>query len=569
MARVARQRIMWRSAAACVACVACMATTAYGAKAPPEAEPQRTYSAPSAARPGEATEVAFFGAAGGKGVGLWTNFAGRAAPMDSQEGNARFRLTLPADVPVGIGAVRVATAGGLSSAQFFLVDDLPTVGRSGGNLSPAEAKEVGTLGAIDGAAEALAAHYYRFEAKRGQRVAFEVVAQRLGSKMDPLVRVLDSGGGEVAYCDDTPGLGADCRFAHTFAADGAYLVEVRDANYEGSAAHRYRLRVGDFPCVTAAFPTAVTRGVAQTVSVEGANERIEGVPVTVPAGAARWPVAVRYPGGKSSAFVSVLGAERADQVAKETSSAERIELPIAISGRFERAATHAYEFAGKKGQRVLVRGRTRSVGSPCDLYLQLFKVGGGRVAESKPPGADEGSLEAALPEEGTYRLSVENISRATGLGMVYRLEVEPAAADFALSVETEKVEAVAGRAFRLKVKCARKGYDGPIALSLAGDGVGFELGGATIPAGKAEADVEVTCPEGAVRGRPLSFSVVGRAKVGDGEVVRRASTATALKKLFPRMINTVPEELDGEIGLLVKAGEKRAATRPATTRALK
>jgi hypothetical protein len=189
------------------------------------------------------------------------------------------------------------------------------------------------------------------------------------------------------------------------------------------------------------------------------------------------------------------------------------------------------------------------------------------VAESKPPGADEGLIETTLPDDGTYRLTVENVSRETGPGRVYRLEVEPLGADFALAVDTEKVEAVAGQPFRLKVKCTRNGYKGSIDLSLAGDGVGFALKNAVIPAGKAEADVEITCPDSAARGRPWSFSILGRAKTGDAELIREASTSAALKKLFPRMINSPPLELDGQIGLLVRPAEKRPATtsRPTTT----
>jgi hypothetical protein len=173
-----------------------------------------------------------------------------------------------------------------------------------------------------------------------------------------------------------------------------------------------------------------------------------------------------------------------------------------------------------------------------------------------------------LPADGTYRLSVENVSRETGPGRVYRLEIEPTpTADFSLAVDTEKVEAIAGQPVRLKVKCTRTGYKGPIDLSLAGDGVGFDLKSATIPAGKVEVDVEITCPESAARGRPWSFSIVGRAKTGDAELVHEASTSAALKKLFPRMIYSPPMELDGRIGLLVRPAPKRSTTtsRPTTS----
>ena len=38
------------------------------------------------------------------------------------------------------------------------------------------------------------AHYYRFRAKKGQKVMLEVSARRLGSELDSLVEVLDAQG---------------------------------------------------------------------------------------------------------------------------------------------------------------------------------------------------------------------------------------------------------------------------------------------------------------------------------------------------------------------------------------
>ena len=61
-----------------------------------------------------------------------------------------------------------------------------------------------------------------------------------GENWGRLVRVLDSDGRELVYCDDAPGAGSDCRFSHTFAAAGAYLIEIRDVNYEGGVEYRYR-----------------------------------------------------------------------------------------------------------------------------------------------------------------------------------------------------------------------------------------------------------------------------------------------------------------------------------------
>src|SRR5581483_10917621 len=94
----------------------------------------------------------------------------------------------------------------------------------------------------------------------GQRVSLEVVGNRLGKDVDPLVTIRDAQGRLVAERDNDPGLYFDCRFEHTFAAPGTYLVELRDARYFGPEHGYYVLRLGRFPTARVAVPAAVRPG---------------------------------------------------------------------------------------------------------------------------------------------------------------------------------------------------------------------------------------------------------------------------------------------------------------------
>ena len=58
-------------------------------------------------------------------------------------------------------------------------------------------------------------------------------------------------------------------------------------------------------------------------------------------------------------------------------------------------------------------------------------------------------------------------------------------------------------------------------------------------------------PESFKPGGAVSFRVVGRATIGGREYETTASTAPALKKLFPLMLYP-PPEFDGLIGLGLK-----------------
>ena len=75
-----------------------------------------------------------------------------------------------------------------------------------------------------------------------------------------MLRLLTADGRELAFSDDEPATGADSRFSHKFDAAGDYYLEIRDIRYQGGAAHRYRLRLGDFPLPSVPYPLAATKG---------------------------------------------------------------------------------------------------------------------------------------------------------------------------------------------------------------------------------------------------------------------------------------------------------------------
>jgi hypothetical protein len=263
--------------------------------------------------------------------------------------------------------------------------------------------------------------------------------------------------------------------------------------------------------------------------------------------------------GGGSGFATVLAGDGDETVESEPNDAADAAtplaltpaLPTAVSGRLEAAGdVDFYKLALRKGQRVSFRGRTRSLGVPCDLVMRLHAPDGKRIGQSKVEGPADAELDATAPEDGTYTLRVAEIAGAGGPGLAYRVEVMPQRAGFALSVEADKVDAKPGGEFELKVTCVRRDFGGAIALSVEG----FEpasLAGATIAAGKTEATLKVKVPSGLEGGRVVHFVVVGTARVGDGEFQSVASTGPALKKLFPRMLYP-PATLDGSIALGVR-----------------
>ncbi len=481
---------------------------------------------PLAVAPGKATELSIYGEHL-SGARLWTSFTLRETSLSGMTNadRATFLIEVPSTVPIGIGAICIITTNGISGWQLLLVDKLPSLASSGRHHSITTAQEVPWPIAVDGVVGNLASDYYKFTVKKGQRLSVDIVAQRLGSPLDPLLRLLEAGGRELASVEDTPGLGADGQWTHRFANDGLYFLEVRDTAYGGSTKHRYRMRLGDFP--------------------------LEPLPFLV--SAERWP---RLPLEKSVVRIS----EREPNDTPER--ALRLEIPSEVTGRLERAGDRDYyAFQTAKGERLVFRAQTRSLGSPCDLFLQIEETNGARVAEASFNNGEDGNLTNTFAKAGSYRLLVEELNRAGGPNLNYHLLLEKLLPGFSLSTETARVSAPPGETFDIVVSAVRREYTGPIQLSLAGLSSTFTLSNAVIGARTNQVKLTVRVPESLELGQFFPFAIFGEAII-DGQANQvRVSTMPALRREFPEM-PWPPEELDGWIALGVGTTRAEGAVAP-------
>jgi hypothetical protein len=106
------------------------------------------------------------------------------------------------DEPV-VKTLRPETSSGIAFNVIRLeISDDPEVESSGLNTSLAAAQRVSVPVTINGwigepVKDRAVEHYYRFSARKGQRLVFEVKARRLGSDLDSLIEVLDAKGRAV------------------------------------------------------------------------------------------------------------------------------------------------------------------------------------------------------------------------------------------------------------------------------------------------------------------------------------------------------------------------------------
>lgn len=527
----------------------CFATVALLAAATNQVSAQAptiTYTTPLALKPGQPNDLKLHGAALAGPTQFWTSFSAQAAlkpdvPMNGMNAaECVYAVTVPSDVPVGIYGVRVATANGTSSMRIVVIDDLPSVAQAAGNNTPAGAQALTLPTAVDGQVGNLSQHYFKFTVAAGQLVSFDLLAKRIGSALDPMIRLLDAKGRELAYSDDVPGLRSDSRLCYQFKDAGEYLLEVRDIRFQGSANHFFRLRIGDFPCVTVPYPLAAKKGVPANVNFAGLH--LDGVPPTAvnfPADAAfAWAsVGAKRANGASSNFAQIAVSDRDEFLETEPNddpkAPNRVDLAQGINGRFDKIGDiDHFVFAAKKGQAMTFTGITRRAGSPASLNMRLLNAAGGQLAAKEDFGAVDPTFDFTFPDDGDYTLAVQDLHRQGGPQYGYRIVTTPVQTGFTLSASADTLNVVAGGTTLITVTAARKGYAGTISVAAIDLPAGITSSPTFIGPGRDNAVLTLRSAPDAAPGKISLAKVVGTAKINNADVTSVASVSPALTTLF-------------------------------------
>ena len=419
--------------------------TASGQPKPPAVSPAPqapTLTSPAnlGVRKGETLELSLTGTNLADPLAVLLTCPGKASiPTDNKNGtdNAKLRVKveLPADCPIGLFTLRVATKNGVSNFRPFVVDDLPALAKVEGNRTKETAQTVPVPVVVTGRCDAEASDYYKVKVTAGQTLTFEVLARRLGSQLDPILLLHDAKTRRAMlelYIDDTPGLQSDCRITHTFKEAGEFLVEVRDTVYRGGPDFFYRLRIGEFPGVTTAYPVAVERGKTALVGFAGPGTNdIPAVSVKAPAdhaiaavyvtpkrstGVSGWPVPVLL-----SDWPEIVEQEPNDEPAKAT----KLPVPGGVTARFDKAKdVDHFAVAGKKGQKLVAAVQTYEINTPTEVLIRVLDAKGAEIARSNPalPAA---RVEFTPAADGEYVLACEHLNYLWGPNEIYHLVVQP------------------------------------------------------------------------------------------------------------------------------------------------
>src|SRR2546426_5983922 len=177
----------------------------------------------------------------------------------------KFLVTIATNVTPGIYEARVVGRFGISNPRSFVVSDLPEAIAPATNSSPVNAAAISLGTIINGHSEANAVGFYKFTARKGQRILIECKAREIDSGMDAALALYPAAGKELEH-NRSGGL---LDFAAP--ADGEYRLKVYDYLFRGGGEYFYRLAVGTGPHIDFIFPPSGLAGTKGKYLLYGRN----------------------------------------------------------------------------------------------------------------------------------------------------------------------------------------------------------------------------------------------------------------------------------------------------------
>jgi len=501
---------------------------------------------PPVVRRGTTNRVRISGTQTADAVGLWTSVPGPAVParvVEATDDDAVLEIEPASDAPLGVYGLRLATRSGLSNVHLFVVEELPIVPRSA-DLQGDAIVPVTLPAAVTGVCRPASIDRYSLTVVKDQRVAFEVVGNRLGKDYDPLIQIRNTAGKLVTECDNSVGLLFDCRFAHHFQEAGTYTIEVRDSRFDGDDTWHYVLRMGDFPEARVAVPSAVLRSEPMTLSFPqmagtqfsltiADNHPLGNIFHDIrlsPDRAATWiPLTItQLPGSRES--------EPNDIADMATPAA----VPGTFSGLFDKPGDRDwFSFELTKDQKLNFQGVASAIGSAADLELLLFDVDGREVRRIDDTDLEEGGFAFTATKAGRHRLQVREMARDGGPEYAYRIDVRAGGPQFQLSAEAPDLTVPRGTYQPLPVKIVRTEFNGEIHLELRGAPTGIRIEPAQIPANTAEFVAHVIADPATPEGL-FSLQLVGTATLENGTKLQAIAKTTPLIDRQLKNVDLIP-----------------------------
>jgi hypothetical protein len=220
--------------------------------------------------------------------------------------------------------------------------------------------------------------HFTFRAPAGRELVFEISAQAMGSSLRWALELFDARGTLLAsrrIDDSKPG----AALAYRIPGDGRYTLRVRDVEQGGSRRHTYRVRIGEYPYLTGAWPLGVRKGQQTAVTFYGFNlgdarqSTVLGEPSFQQIQAQE--LTLKAPRGVTHNKIR-LAVGRYPEVFEQEGSEQILAVPSTVNGRIAGGLKgpdeDVYRFRARKGQSFVVEVEAQRFGSLLDSVVEVL-----------------------------------------------------------------------------------------------------------------------------------------------------------------------------------------------------
>lgn len=541
------------SLAVCL-CVSAVVSTVANAQPKPGYSPSSTHIFPAGGRRGTKVKVRVGAECTppgtqfrvfGKGVEtdsileVEASFRGEASP---QRKPTQIPITYPReweaeiaiseDVESSIAFWRLSSAQGGTGSRPFLIGDLPEFIETESNsvFDRAEPVELPVTinGQIHGERDV---DHYRFVLSANSIVSCEVIAGRIGSKLDPVISLLDKTGTPVKM--QRLHVGTDPVLVFHSKVEAEFVLRVSHITHRGDPSFVYRINLLAEPFTRVALPGGLQADQSATLRVYSfagvPGPMIELMNIAVGESRHRTQYAFNLQEDHSPVTLSIdrhpvtVESEPNDAPAK----ASPLTLPTVAYGQFARADDKdVFRISCSKGERLRFECRAWPPGTPAMPTLKIVdagrkSLGGVKSVES----ADSiGRMTWTAPADGDFTVEMSDLRFGAqgGFDFVYRLEIAEDKPDFELSIATDSLTITQDKTAQLQIDVRRHGnLKEAIALKFEGLPEGVEVENAEIPKGKSTAKIKLKASADAPSESHV-LRVTGEVKVGEETIEHTA-----------------------------------------------
>lgn len=399
--------------------------------------------------------------------------------------NGVIRVRVAPEAPVGPRVIRAFSPEGVSEPRFIIFSQRPQQAEVEPNDAVPSAQALTSFPAeVTGRLEKNGdVDSYAVNLRAGQTLVARLEAYTLQSPLDPVLRLLDSRGVQVAWNHDEV-RSLDPLLAWRAEASETYVLQVfgfaypadSDLRFSGSPKGVYRLNITTDPVARHAWPLGVSRITDTRVSWgDWGASSVSSEAVEVPASAVasgavshslRIPgraVPLELPVGEGKEWVEI---EPNDLAA----AAQALGIPSAVSGDLNRPGDEdRYRISCQKGELLRLEVQAAGLGFPLDAWLRIEDASGKELVRNDDAGGADPVLDWTSPETAEYRVVVGNLLQRGGQDQRYRLSLQRPKPLWSASMAESAWSLEPGKTNESKVTLTRRfGADIKLTVSVRG-----------------------------------------------------------------------------------------------------